>query len=288
MLKILRNKYLWITLFTVLLSFMLMHLTSPEREEISLAENLTRDIFTPLQSGVNKLRHNWGGVSSVFDNKDALSQQIQLLQKENHELKIENQVLRESQAELKRLQKLLDFQNASLDSYQLLPARVISRSPNNWYRYLLINKGSKQGIKKGMPVISPEGLVGQVGSVSKESAQVNLITDREVAVGVILQESRETNGIIEGRGVSNLLRMINIPYYSSIKKNDRVISSGLSEVYPRGIDIGIVKDISREPSGLLLSADIEPVVDFDQLEEVLIIISFMAMESAIEAEDAQN
>jgi len=274
--------------FTVLLSFLLMHLTSPEREEISIAENLIRDIFTPLQSGVNEFRHNWGGIASILNNKEVLSQQIQALQKENQELKIENQVLRESQAELKRLRSLLDFQSDNLDSYNLLPARVISRSPNNWYRYLLINKGSKQGIKKGMPVISPEGLVGQVGSVSKESAQVNLITDREVAVGAILQESRETNGIIEGRGDSNLLRMINIPYYSPIKKNDRVISSGLSVTYPRGIDIGVVKNISPEPSGLLLSADIEPVVNFDKLEEVLIITSFQPPEAVQGAEDSEN
>ncbi|MDD3879490.1 MAG: rod shape-determining protein MreC [Syntrophomonas sp.] len=272
----------------VLLSFLLMHLSSPERGEISIAENLIRDIFTPLQRGVNELRHDWGGIASILNNKEVLSQQIQALQKENQELKIENQVLRESQEELKRLRSLLDFQSDSLDSYALLPARVISRSPNNWYRYLLINKGSKQGIKKGMPVISPDGLVGQVGSVSKESAQVNLITDREVAVGAILQESRETNGIIEGRGDNNLLRMINIPYYSPVEKNNRVISSGLSVIYPRGIDIGVVKNISREPGGLLLSADIEPVVNFDKLEEVLIITSFKPAEAVQGAEGSEN
>ncbi len=274
MFKILRNKYLWIVVFTVLLSFFLMHITSLERKEISVAERFIRDMFTPLQGGVNGIRHNWGGVASVLNNKEALSRQIQILRLENQELKIENQVLRESRAELKRLRSLLDFQNKNLDNYNLLTARVISRSPSNWYKYLLINKGSKQGIKKGMPVICPEGLVGQVGSVSRESAQINLITDREVAVGVILQESRETNGIVEGRGDSNLLRMSNIPYYSPIKEDDRVISSGLSVLYPQGVDIGLVKSISREPGGLLLCADIEPLVNFDKLEEVLIITNF--------------
>lgn len=111
--------------------------------------------------------------------------------------------------------------------------------------------------------------------VNNTTAEVNLLTDREMAVGVILQRTRETNGLVEGLGDGNLLRMGNIPYYSSVEVNDRVITSGLSTTYPKGIDVGIISKISREPNGLLLTAEVKPVVDFDRLEEVMVIIDYL-------------
>ena len=95
---------------------------------------------------------------------------------------------------------------------------VIARSPNNWYRNIVIDKGTDSGIRKGMAVISPHGLVGRVASVSRESAHVDLIIHREIAVGAIVQENRETQGIVEGLGISQNLRIVNIPYYSTIRR----------------------------------------------------------------------
>jgi rod shape-determining protein MreC len=95
-----------------------------------------------------------------------------------------------------------------------------------------------------------------------------------MAVGAILQETRETTGIVEGMGESNVLRMINIPYYADVEKGERVISSGLSQTYPKGITIGTIFKVTREPSGLVQSATITPAVDFDKLEEVLVIKNY--------------
>ena len=153
-------------------------------------------------------------------------------------------------------------------------ARVIARSPNNWFKVIMIDKGSEDGITQGMPVINPDGLVGRVSNTSKYSSQVELITDREMAVGAILQNTRETRGIVEGIGDSDILAMINIPYYSKVKKGERVLSSGLSEFYPKGIQIGTIQKIKREANGLLLSATVKPSVKFDELEEVLIITQY--------------
>lgn len=281
---ILKNKYFWLVLLVMAVTFYIMNATSGEYRQPSIVENLVRGAYTPLQSGVSGFKDKYRDITGLFSNKQDLLKQIEQLEKENNELQLENQALSEYRYEARRLQQLLNFENASLETYDLLPARVIARSPNNWYQTIIIDKGSRDGVKQNMPVIHPSGLVGRVGSVSESSAQINLLTDREVAVGAVLQNSRETRGIVEGVGDSKLLRMVNIPYYSTVKKGDRVLSSGLSEIYPKGLFIGRVIEVKSEPGGLLLTADIEPEVNFDKLEEVLLITDYHPLEEDSVAE----
>ena len=89
----------------------------------------------------------------------------------------------------------ITFKN-SYPEYQLQAARIIGRSYHSWYRTVIIDQGSEHGIRTNMPVIQAEGLVGVVGTVNDASANVYLITDREVAVGAVLQENRDTCGIV--------------------------------------------------------------------------------------------
>ncbi len=278
MFKLLKGKYFWLVFIVTALSILAMLLTSSNRESISIVEKVIRNAYTPLQSGVVGLRVNWNGLTILFSDKKVLSDRIQELERENEQFRLENQVLKEDAAEVKRLRRILDFKDLSLSTFELVPARVIARSPNNWHKTITIDRGGINGIKKDMPVISPDGLVGRIESISENSARVSLISDREMAVGAILQETRNTEGIIEGIGNSEHLRMINIPYYSLVKRNDRVITSGLSLIYPKGINIGTVNEVFREPDGLLLSADIIPAVDFNKLEEVLVITGYPSEE----------
>lgn len=274
MFKLFRNKFLWLLLLVITISLVLMNSTTTHRDNLTLVEKIIRDAYIPLQSGVSSFRGNYEGWTGVFSDKTHLQQRIKELEAENGKLAFENQSLREYKQESKRLRRMLNFENTNRDSYELLAAHVIARSPNNWYKCITIDRGSRQGVKKDMPVISPSGIVGLVASVSENSAQVSLITDREMAVGAIVQETRETNGIVEGLGNSNQLRMINIPYYSKIKKSDLIVSSGLSAIYPPGIMIGTVMEVSREPNGLLLLATIRPAVNFDKLEEVFVVTGY--------------
>ncbi|MGI6421053.1 MAG: rod shape-determining protein MreC [Syntrophomonadaceae bacterium] len=269
-----KNKYFWLVLIVFIGTFWLINNTSSERHNISVLEKMIRDAYTPLQSGVVEFKENLGQVNAFFASKQEMHQEIGRLQEENQRLIMENQVLREDKMELRRLRSLLGFRDISLDKYQMVGARVIARSPNNWYRNIVIDKGTDSGIRKGMAVISPHGLVGRVASVSRESAHVDLIIHREIAVGAIVQENRETQGIVEGLGISQNLRMVNIPYYSTIKEGYHIITSGLSESYPKGINIGRVKEVELQPDGILLSALVEPSVDFDKLEEVLVIVNY--------------
>ena len=226
------------------------------RQEITFLEKLIHESYTPLQSGVDKLKHGINDVSAGLAEKKGLEDRIGVLQGDNNRLSLENQELRENRAEVERLRVLLAFKETNKNQYVMEAARVIARSPNNWYRTITIDKGTDSGINRDMPVISPNGLVGKVMSASANSSQVCLLTDREMAVGAILQQTRETRGIVEGMGDSDTLRMINIPYYSQVKNGENVVTSGLSTIYPPGIQIGVIKDIKRESNGLVLSATV--------------------------------
>lgn len=273
MFKLLKNKYLWLLLILVGGCVAAMILTSSQSGNTSITPIL-QGVYSPVQKLTTGLKDRWGGVTGLFANKQSLNNRITDLEKQVADLKIQNQSLTEYQGEALRLQKLLEFKNANLETYTLQGARVIARSPDNWFKNLMIDKGSNNGIKPGMPVISPDGLVGRVAAVSQNSAQVDLITDREMAIGAFLAKAREVTGIVEGTGTNTSLDMINIPDDKQIAPYDMIITAGLSSVYPKGIPIGIVTNISREPGGLLFTANLKPAVDFSHLEEVLIIINY--------------
>lgn len=281
MFKLFRRKGFWTILLTALLLLVIMELSSSNRQEITLLEKLIRESYAPMQVGVDKLKQGISHVRVDLVGGRDLQERLTALEIENNRLSLENMQLRENKSEVERLRTLLDYKQAQQDQYVLEAARVIARSPNNWYKTITIDKGADSGIAINMPVISPDGLVGKVVSVSGNSSQIWLITDREMAVGAILQETRDTKGIVEGMGDNGTLRMINIPYYSQVKNNDKVVSSGLSETYPPGILIGLIKDIKKEANGLVLSATVDPAVDFNQLEEVLVIKEFRAVEDQV-------
>lgn len=254
--------------------------SSPGGKEVS-GSHLMQAVYAPLHRASDSVRSCIGEFTGFFGNKKSLYAQIESLQQKLGALEMENQSLREYQAESIRLQKLLDFKNSNLDTLQFTAARVIARSPSNWYKRILIDKGSGSGIAAGMPVVSPEGLVGRVAAVTENSAQVDLITDPEMAVGAILVKNRDTTGIVEGViGGRYSLRMIDIPYYSAIEVYDEVVTSDLSAVYPKGLKIGTVSELKKEPGGLLISAGLSPAVNFDALEEVLVIVSYRPLPEA--------
>ncbi|MEA4923790.1 MAG: rod shape-determining protein MreC [Syntrophomonadaceae bacterium] len=274
MFKIFKNRSFWTILFTVVVLLAVIKSSAGNTREITMLEKLIRESYAPLQSGMDKVKQGIGQSLIRMAGGPDVEEQLNTLTIKNNLLSLENSQLRENKAEVERLRSLLNYKQIEDAQYVLEAARVIARSPNNWYKTMTIDKGASSGIAVNMPVINPDGLVGKVVSVSNNSAQISLITDREMAVGAILEETRETRGIVEGLGDNGKLRIINIPYYAPVHDNERVISSGLSEIFPPGIPIGRISDIQKEATGLVLSASVEPAVKFDQLEEVLVIKQF--------------
>ncbi|MDO4540952.1 MAG: rod shape-determining protein MreC [Syntrophomonadaceae bacterium] len=268
---LLRNHNFWAVLALLVILIIALRISADSRSDITAAEKLLHEVFSPVQAGLQSVKDKVVEIRLTFSEREELEQKLQALLRENEGLKLTNQELRENQAELRRLRQLLELE-AGYGEFELRAARVIARSPSNWYQMLSIDKGQADGIAVDMTVISADGgLVGRIGSVSQHSAQVWLLSDREMAVGVIVQETRDSQGIVEGLGDNFYLRMVNTPYYAEVTSGQTVITSGLSGIYPKGIAVGSIVRIVPEDNGLLLTADIEPAVDFDKLEEVLVI-----------------
>ncbi len=192
----------------------------------------------------------------------------QQLENENNSLRLRLFDLREISQENNRLKDLLNFKQKSL--LRLVAARIIARSPDNWSSSAVIDKGRYNGIKKGMAVISPRGLVGTVAESLDNASKILLINDPNLGVSSIVQRSRQ-EGLVNGTLGTNLI-MRYLPFDAQIVVGDIVVTSELSQVYPKGLLIGKVINIGKEFSGLNRYAIVKPAVDLTNIEEVLVIL----------------
>jgi rod shape-determining protein MreC len=155
--------------------------------------------------------------------------------------------LQQQNSEIEVLSALLDFARTHAEN-EYITAAVIGRDISPFLHYIIINRGSDDGLRRGMPVVSSQGLVGRVAAVTADGARVQLITG---------------DTTIEA-----------IPQDAKIQSGDPVLTSGLGGNYPPDMLIGQVSGVSQSPVELFQSATVEPVVDFAQLEIVLVIVNF--------------
>jgi len=260
-------------LFLVMVVFILLtvaHNTGMERNNLTFVEVWFRDMLAPLESGATAVLSGTRSITAYFTGYHELTKERDALKKEIADLKEEVNSLKEARLENTRLRKLLLMKESMELEWQMVAAKVIARNTGNWYHSIIINRGSADGLEKDMVVINYDGLVGRIIAVSKNTAEVLLLLDREGAVGSMVQISR-THGVVEGQGSKELLRMIHFPHDADIKVNQIVMTSGLGGIYPAGLRIGYITDIIVEPNGLMKQAEVKPFVDFDRLEEVLVL-----------------
>jgi len=175
--------------------------------------------------------------------------------------------LTEAGLENSRLRRLLDLP-AGLE-FDLVTAQVIAKDTTNWFKIIMINKGSGARVERNMPVISTEGLVGRVVEVMPWAAKVQLLTDPVSSVGALLQEQRVTGLVTGDRGQTAIVKYL--PLMAEVRVGDVVLTSGMGGVFPKGIPIGTVTAIHRKSGALFQEAAIQPSVDFGRLEEVLVV-----------------
>lgn len=266
-----KYKTFFLTVVVALALISLIKYTGFERPFLNSTEAFFRELLAPVQGAVMKAASKVDSFFNAAFSFMKLRSENERLKKVIEDLKEENAVLKEYREENIRLKRLLDLKETLNEHYSLTAARVIGRNPENWYSTLTIDKGFRDGIRKNMPVISDRGLVGRIASVSANTSEVLLITDREGAVAAMIQQTR-TPGVVEGLGPNtDELQLIHLPYDAPVGKNQVVITSGLGGVFPKGLRIGYVKGVYPEANGLMKRAVIEPFVDFDRLEEVMII-----------------
>jgi rod shape-determining protein MreC len=200
------------------------------------------------------------------------------LRVENERLKDENARLRSQLIQLQEEQKdnqvlyaLLRVARTRPDS-NYVAAMVIGRDSNPFMRYVLIDQGSDAGLRKGMPVITADGLVGRIDAVTASAARVQLITDANSAVNVRLLGS-DADAMLVG-SVTGDLSIEMVPQGSQIKSGDLVLTSGLGGTYPSNILVGQVTSVRKYETALFQSAAIQPATDFQNLRAVLVVTEF--------------
>ncbi|MDR3052909.1 MAG: rod shape-determining protein MreC, partial [Coriobacteriales bacterium] len=206
-------------------------------------------------------------ISNATNNITASSDDIDALRSQNEELREMVMQLEEYRQENDRLLKLLELSNGY--SLEATGARVISRSSDSWNRVLTIDKGSAAGLLIGMPVMSANGLIGQIETVSAFSSVVRLITDEQSGVAVFLQANR-VEGIVTG-SVEGLLYLKYIPLDVEVVPGDVVITSGAGGVYPKGITIGEVVSADYVAADVYQTIVIKPITRVATYEEVLVL-----------------
>jgi rod shape-determining protein MreC len=221
-------------------------------------------VLSPLQKATDFLASLPSKSISYLRLNSSLRAENELLKQVLEEYKLRLSELEENASEVQRLRALLSLKEQLL--FSTIPARVIGRVPGS--HTFVINKGQKQGVKVGKAVITPDGLVGQVIKSEGNTAIVMTITHPKSGVGAIVQASREA-GIIQGRG-DNILILSFLPPNAHLKPGDQILTSGMGDIYPKGIPIGTVIRVLKEKSTSSLWAEVEPSVNFNRIEEVLV------------------
>jgi len=175
--------------------------------------------------------------------------------------------LKESRIENKRMRQLLGFREDKKRKF--IPGMVIAREALGLGDTIVIDKGKAQGVYKGMVVISVSGLVGRVRESGRSISRAVLITHPDSVVGGIVQRTRD-EGAIEGNMSSGVI-MKYLELDSDVKEGDKIITSGFSGVFEKGILIGEVVSVEKDVSGLYLRAIVKPEVDLRRLEDALVI-----------------
>jgi rod shape-determining protein MreC len=223
-----------------------------------------------LASGDRGVRDIWNryiALQGVHDQNLQFQQQIDQLQGELNQL-------REKAQASDRLAAILDFQTTT--PMKTIAAKVIGPNASLWYRALVLDKGTNDGVENEMGVITPAGVVGQVIKVASSTSLVLLLTDSNVAVTGLVQRTRD-EGIIQG-SAQGYVRMKYIPPLSPVKAGDWIVTSGLTGGFPRGLLIGSVQQVQEGEGDLFQSALVQPIVDFTKLEEVLIVLAAQPQE----------
>jgi rod shape-determining protein MreC len=210
--------------------------------------------------------------------QDFWSRYIFLVGLEDHNRKLlsENKILseqlnqyREGYYEGIRLRKLLDMRESL--SYRTKAARVVDNNYNSLFKTLLIDKGSADGLAAGCPVVTAEGVVGRIMEASWHSSRVLLMIDGTSNIDAIIQRTR-TQCILQGTGRRNTYNLKYIPHTVEVLPGDLLLSSGMATVFPKGLIIGRVVNVRPQKSELFQKIDVEPAVDFERLEEVLVLL----------------
>lgn len=266
----LRPKYLLYAL--LFLCAMTIYISYQYRDSLIPLKTSIGNLITPMQNGINTIGSWFAGRAELFESKRALQEENDRLRAELESLKMQNSILVADSYDLAALRELYEVGQKYSD-YPMVAASVISKDSNSYYSSFVVNKGSRDGIRKDMNVIAGNGLVGIVTEVGKNYSRIRAIIDDTSYVSGMFLKTSDTctvHGDLELMD-DGLIRVEGISLHAMIEENYEIVTSHISDKYLPGILIGYVQDIEIDASNMAREARLMPVVDFEHIENVLII-----------------
>jgi rod shape-determining protein MreC len=263
----------WITFLAAL--FYIFSLNFRPDTRMDYLQRGVLDVVAPISKsfqltvqGVKGIYEEYLALRKTREANAHLRQEIARMQTrltEYHEAYLENQ----------RLRRLLDFKNAV--KAEAIPAQVVVHDPSGWFQTLIVDKGAMDGVGADMPVVNDEGVVGRVMDVSEHYARVVLITDPASAIDGMIERNR-MRGVLAGKDASScLLKYVRGNF--DVQIGDLIITSGKDGIFPKGLRLGRVKGVRKDPVALFQIIEVEPAVRLGALEEVLISKRMIALPS---------
>lgn len=268
--RIFENK-VFVILLVVILLLVLVVFTAGENSRLGVVRNVLSVPLKPLQKGIN-------GVGNSIKDTINFFQDARTARKENEELKIKLQEMEREMDKVYQLQKENEELKNLLSikaqfTQEFIGCNIIAKDPGNLFEIFTIDRGSKDGIGVNDPVINSNGLVGRVSRVDLLSSKVVSIIDAESSVSARLSKTRDIlilKGDVQLR-TQGLCRLDYIPPDVDVAVGDKVETSGMSSLYPKGIIIGEIVEVVRNEGQFDYYAIVKPSVDFRRLEDVAVI-----------------
>lgn len=237
-------------------------------KKTTIFEQALIELLAPIQKGTMSVKDSIAQTFSRYIFIVNTREENEKLKSELEEMQNKIFTLNEVQKENERLKQLLEF-GKDIERKKVL-AQVVSWDSSNEFKVLRINKGENHGLKLLSPVITQTGLVGYVYRVSPNYADILTILDQNNRVDAIVTRTR-THGILEGHS-DFICQFKYVSRTEKLEIGDTIITAGLGEIYPKGIKVGAISQIDKENFGITQKIEVTPSVDFDKLEEVVVLL----------------
>ena len=273
--RFVKNRCVLGLVILVLLLSVVIGVVNATNPDVTFVENVVQVVVTPVQKLFTNVGNGISDFFGYFSDIDKLKDEINALKKENSQLKEDLNKSEISSRENEELRKLLSLKKA-YPELELEAAQIIARDPSNWYNTFTIDKGAVDGINANQPVISVDRtLVGRISEVGTTWARVITINDPGHSAGAEIVRSGEY-GIVEGESSADEggnCRLSFVSKNANIIVGDKVVTSGMGGIYPKGLTIGKVLDIRPDVQGISQYAVISPEADIDNIKAVLIVMN---------------
>ena len=277
-----RQRTGWLFMAVVVGHILLISTQVATRRGVPILEALTFGVFAEVQrsttSGIGSVRDVWQNYFALQQTR----QENQQLHTEVAQLRVGLQQERALAEQSRMLQKLLDMKMET--PLKTTAACVIAGAASPDFRTATIDKGTRDGLKPDMAVISPAGVVGRIILPTSRAAKIQLLIDRDAAAGAVTERGR-AQGVVVGTGTS--LRFDNVSGTADLKVGDRVVTSGIEGIYPKGFEIGQIESIERR-AGEFSAIIIRPTVEFSSIEAVLVVMTESSLAAAAAADRSDD